>query len=311
MSDHPTASYADSILSPQLRALGLNVAQESIVVSNVCVRLGSLLKHWQDRVFRQTALFPGVEEATFYDPETADLEVRAFVVVGIRNSLVEDLGASKPATSALKLRRPVLTDPRMRTVTLAAIEHFCKCDLAGLQPQSALASDEDVFGALSVEFPTAWRVLSLLANAAGSEVIFDPLNAPPAALPSTEYRAGVTGSMVTSVSSGIDPAFDSGLLSYLAQVKNKEVDLFFSDSFKAVTRNTQKLLRTIEFVLSNGAAFVTHNYYLAQNYASRRQTLLRPCHYVSEATAKLNNQRGLSERHKSALRWIRSQIEPS
>ena len=77
------------------------------------------------------------------------------------------------------------------------------------------------------------------------------------------------------VNSGMDPAFDSDLVNYLSHIKDKDCSLFFSDSFKGVTRNPQKLSYIIEFVLSHGGSFMTHNYYVGPAYASRRQRLLR------------------------------------
>ena len=93
MPDDPSDRYVTSILRPQPQTAGLNSRQQSIVVSDARHRLNSLLTHWHDSPFRRTALLLGVEEASFYEPATVDLDIRSMVVVGVRNSLVEDLGA--------------------------------------------------------------------------------------------------------------------------------------------------------------------------------------------------------------------------
>src|SRR4051794_9295670 len=96
--------YTQSVLLPQLRSLGLSKRQREIVVEDVSRRLESLLFHWSDQAFRRTILMLGTEEATFWEPQTANLEVRSLVAVTIRNSLIEDLGASHPYTKILESR---------------------------------------------------------------------------------------------------------------------------------------------------------------------------------------------------------------
>jgi hypothetical protein len=89
--------YTQSLLLPQLRALTLSKRQLAIVVEDVSRRLESLLFHWNDFAFRRTILTLGTEEASFWEPLTASLEIRSLVVVAIRNSLIEDLGAFHPS----------------------------------------------------------------------------------------------------------------------------------------------------------------------------------------------------------------------
>ena len=71
--------YTQSVLLPQLRSLGLSKRQREIVVEDVLRRLESLLFHWSDQAFRRTILTLGTEEATFWEPQTANLEIRSLV----------------------------------------------------------------------------------------------------------------------------------------------------------------------------------------------------------------------------------------
>lgn len=180
--------YTDDVLGPQLRTLGLNNRQRSIVAADVRRRLNSLLAHWDDLVFRRTALLCGVEEATFYDPLCVALDVRALVVAAIRNSLIEDLGTSRPATQELGLRQRVLPDTHMPVITRAAIEYFDRHAPSQL-PLAAVDAKYDVFGALALRFPGAWHALSTLANSTACEVAYEPLPSSPADLPGS----GVSG----------------------------------------------------------------------------------------------------------------------
>jgi len=108
------------------------------------------------------------------------------------------------------------------------------------------------------------------------------------------------------VASGIDPRLDDHLAEMLRQIKRREVDLFFSPSFKSITRNPEKLLRIIDHVLRSGGTVLTLNFLLSPTYLARRNPLLRPAHYTSEILGQVANPDGLSERHKEALASLTS-----
>ena len=109
--------YTQSVLLPQLRSLALSKRQGEIVLKDVSRRLESLLFHWNDQAFRRSILMLGTEEATFWEPQNASLEIRSMVVVAVRNSLIEDLGASQPYTEALESRNEQLRDDQMPWIT--------------------------------------------------------------------------------------------------------------------------------------------------------------------------------------------------
>src|SRR5689334_21674712 len=90
----PIDEYLDTILTPQLEHLGVQAFPGAIeaVVRDIRLRLQSVLSRWHDKQTRNTFLLLGREEGAFYEPRSAPLEVRAFVVVTVRNSLLEDLG---------------------------------------------------------------------------------------------------------------------------------------------------------------------------------------------------------------------------
>jgi hypothetical protein len=151
--------------------------------------------------------------------------------------------------------------------------------------------------------------LSQLANSPDLECSFDASTAaaPEAGWKSTIGKPGQAQASV--VSSGIDPSFDQQLVAILNYVKEGEVPYFFTDSFKGITRNPDKLFRIIDFVLGHGAGVVTHNYLLTPTYASRRASLLRPFHFVDEAQKKFSEQSGLSQKHKDVMNEIKASFE--
>jgi hypothetical protein len=66
-----------------------------------------------------------MEEATGYTPEAADIAIRALVVVAVRNSLLEDMGSTRPYHSEFQTAHPpIIADADMPTITSEAIEFF-------------------------------------------------------------------------------------------------------------------------------------------------------------------------------------------
>jgi hypothetical protein len=291
----PVDGYTRSVLVPQLRSLGLNHRQREIVVDDVAQRLESLLSHWNDESFRRSILVLATEEASFWEPRTATVEIRSLVLLAVRNSVIEDLGASHPYTNELRSAKGRLADDRMPWITGEAVKYFQAANLEAVQPQPK----PDLFGELPGRFPAAWRALSLLGNSAQSEIVFSLPVVDPRPMDSSGPASEVQRHTV--VRSGVDPRLDSQLLEMLRRIRARELDVFFSPSFKSITRNSRKLLCIFDEVLRHGGTVLTPNYLLSPTYLARRDPLLRPIHYNSELDAQLDNVTGLSERHCNAL----------
>src|SRR5260370_24260900 len=116
--------YTQSILVPQLGSLGLTKRQRKIVAEDVTKRLESVVSHWSDVPFRRTVLAIGTEEAAFWEPCSASLDIRSLVVVAVRNSLVTDLNATRAYTRGLRSPIEVLPDGRVPLGTGEAIQYF-------------------------------------------------------------------------------------------------------------------------------------------------------------------------------------------
>jgi hypothetical protein len=292
--------YTQSILVPQIRSLGLSKRQWEIVVDDVTQRLESLLSHWNDEPFRRTILVLGTEEASFWEPHTASLDIRSLVVVAVRNSLIEDLGAYHPYTKALQSREVPLPDERMPWITSEAVKYFESANLDGIQVQPA----RDLFGDLSRRFPNAWYALSLLGGSSENEIAWE--------LPMAEVQPmDISASHkdiqhVNVIASGIDPRLDDHLVDTLRRIKLREAELFFSPSFKHITRNPEKLLSIIDDLLRYGGTVLTLNYLLSPSCLARRKPLIRPAHYTSEIEGQVGNLDGLTGRHKELLALLMS-----
>jgi hypothetical protein len=287
--------YTRGLLLPQLRSLELSKRQREIVVEDVSRRLESLLCHWSDLAFRRTILILGTEEASFWEPHNASLEIRSLVVVAIRNSLIEDLGASHPYTKVLESRKKQLRDEQMPSITSEATKYFeaANLDFVRVLPK------RDLFGDLPRRFPNAWHALSLLSGSSENEIAYE--------LPIIEAESMETSASQWEVqqhnvvASGIDPRLDAPLVDILRKIKLREAPLFFSPCFKFITRNPEKLLFVMDYILRYGGTLMTLNYLFSATYLARRTPLIRPAHYTSEIEAQLANTDGLCDRHMELL----------
>ncbi len=106
---------------------------------------------------------------------------------------------------------------------------------------------------------------------------------------------------------GMEPSIDPHLAGALERLARGEIRVFFVPSFKFLSRNPEKVLRVIEFVLSYGGTFLTVNFLLRPNLSARRARLLRPAHGGEWAEA-LSRDDGLFAEHAEALANFRTQF---
>jgi hypothetical protein len=300
--------YLDTILTPQLEHLELQSFPGAIeaVVTDIRLRLQSVLSRWHDKQTRNTLLLLGREEGAFYEPRSASLEIRAFVVVTVRNSLLEDLGI--PGASLIPADIPEEEKPMqeadVRPITEAAISYWQTIDAQSLQVLPPAAED-DPFGRLPKNAPHAWHVLSSLANARERTVTFAPCQAPRPSLPKATVEHDPEERSV--VLSGITPEFDTLMVSSLRAIRNGRLQYLYSDSWKWLTRHPGKLYRA----LAHGGTVVTQNYLLTATMACRRRVFVRPAHTVDEFYAKFHDVRlldGLELPHRVVLACLSEEL---
>lgn len=304
--------YLDTILTLQLKHMGVQLFPGAIeaVVTDIRRRLQSVLSRWHDMPTRNTLLLLGREEGAFYEPRSASLEVRAFVVVTVRNSLLEDLGipgASLIPASVTASEKP-MQEANVRPITEAAIQYWQTIDLPGLQVPP-LAPEDDPFGQLQKGTPHAWHVLSRLANARERTVTYAPCQSPRPSLPKATVEHDPEERSV--VLSGITPEFDTLMVSSLRAIRNGKLQYLYSDSWKWLTRHPGKLYRALDFALAHGGTVVTQNYMLTATMACRRRSFVRPAHTVNEFYAKLHDTRlldGLELAHQSVLSYLSKEL---
>jgi hypothetical protein len=293
-------TYFKTLLAPRLRAYGLNKYQRENICSDVRSRLASLLLHWSDESFRRTALTLGAEEATFWEPSDASLEVRSLVVIGVRNSLIETLNAASGR------QKQVLSDADMPQLTREAISYFRTVDLAHV----VVTPDKDLFGDLPRRFPNAWQCLTVLAHATDNEAKYVSAKKT-AELPKIVQPRAAHRLAQVVIASGIDSCVDPVLSNILVAIQKGELQAFIAPSFSRITRNPAKLLAILDHIIRHEAALVTANYALSATCVARRNPLIRPAHTSREAEAGLLNLAGLSDWHRQLLGAARNEVNLS
>jgi hypothetical protein len=298
-------TYLDTILTPQLHQLGVQLfpGVQEAVITDIRSRLQSLLSRWHDVPMRKTLLFVGREEGAFYEPQSVPLEIRAFVVVAIRNSLLEDLGI--PGASLIPATVPEREKPMkeadVRPITEAAIRYWQQIDLQHLVVPPP-APEDDPFELLSKKTPHAWHVISSLANAPERTITFTACQASRPSLPLATVEHDPERHAV--VLSGISPAFDTLTVSSLRAIRNGRLDILYSDSWKWLTRHPGKLYQLLNFALAHGGRVATQNYLLTATMACSRKGFVRPAHILDQVYAKLHDVHlhdGLEPAHWGAL----------
>lgn len=295
------SDYVSRHFSPRLLALGALAGQTQTACEDVEKRLVSVLRHWQEPDFTRPLLEIGWEEGCNYDPAEAGTLIKALVVIAVRNSLLEDMGSTRPFHPTFQAKpSPIIRDTDMRAITSEAISFFETADLCVPLNSLKESSDWDIFGELPQRYPVTWNALREASRLDGGERRLRLIDASPPDFDLTA-AASLTSGMKTVVTSGIDPRSDSTLINILNSVRTGETGLVFFPAFKWFTRHTEKLFRAFEFVLCSGAQIVTLNYCFSRDVICKRRFLLKPSHNMSEIADQLGDKRGLCRRHRDAL----------
>lgn len=299
--------YLRRELKNRLKKYKLSEEIISDISEDINKRLLSVLSEWNNTTFVNSILFLGQEEAIFYEPSSVDLKVRSLVVVCVRNSLLEDLTSSKP--TYFVNHKNLIKDTQIQSFTKDAINYFKDIKFEILTYNNDFI-DENIFLKLRHRYPIAWQALSTLANSDAQEISYKPLSTNGLVDSNTiETIELISAKEMVEVQSGIDPKISSALSKLLKGIKEREIAFLFTDCFKFLTRNPEKLLKIVDFTLKEDAAFITSNYYISNGYVSRRAKLLRPAHSTQEVEIKLNILDGLSEKHKEVLLLLKNNFK--
>lgn len=265
--------YLDSLLNSGLKEIKYRYRE--IIVADIRDRMCALLSRWDEEAFRRTVLFVTDEEALFYEP-VADDNVRRFVVASIRNSMLEV--AASVNCDRFKMQEP-LPNETIRSITSNAILYFKQCEFNTLKQETKTIKYTDVYEEAIQKYPLAWEVLKKAALMENEELIFEEAQ--------KTHFINIDGALVNegnriAVCDGYSLEFDDYLKEEIGKIITGEIDVFYADCFKMLSRNFEKILHVLQIILDHDKAFVTCNYYISNGLIEKRKKILRAAHNGKE-----------------------------
>lgn len=297
-------NYLQKELSPKLTEFGVSEKYMEYLCGVVETQMLSALLHWEDISFRKALLLIALEEGSFYKPSGIK-DIKCFVVLTLRNSPFESLQSENYCECGLS--KP-LSDTQIKTVTSAAIRYFNGMDFGRLSYEVQNEPNVfDIYGQLAERCPVTWKALVNLASSPAKTVVYTR-----AEIEKPFYLKGAGGSvhkgatMCEAIFDGYSAEIDPGLAQQLAQVTQDEGGngCLIVDCFKMLTRNIEKLLSVMEFLLTRDCAFVTTNYYIENGYVERRMNVLRAAsckNALADMQQHFSMTKGLGQKHKRVL----------
>lgn len=286
--------YLNDLVNNQLKEMKYRFRIK--ISEDIKNRMCSLMVRWDDESYRKTILFTTKEEALFYEP-FAENEVRKFVVATIRNSMLEI--AASDNCSLLKMAEP-LKNERIRTITSNAINYFKKCNIENLRIEAEQMEYEDVYENSKNKYPLAWEVLKRTAVMKKEECEYEKIEIQER--DKEDLNSELKSEIKITICDGYTLEFDDNLKKILGYVISGELDVFFVDSFKMLTRNFEKVLHVLQVVLENKKTFVTCNYYISNEYIEKRGKIVRAAHNENDMIKNVEEWKNAPPRLSKILR---------
>lgn len=285
--------YLDKKLYFQLRERNIKYRYIQQVQNDIKNRMYSLLSVWGNEKKREGILLLAREEANYYIPKAND-DVRAFVVTTIRNSMLEI--AASNSCMQFNMSEP-LSNEEIQRITQEAIRFF-DCISFEILEQELDTDFTDVYEEAIKKYPLAWKAIFELANMETQETDCDfrfPENDM-----DRDRTIKVTAAQ-TVICDGYTLEFDDYLKQVIGEVISGKVNIFYSDCFKMISRNFEKVLHVLQILLENDCVVCTSNYYISTKCLSKRSKLVRASHTEKDAINNISNLCGTTGKLREAL----------
>jgi len=302
--------YLNNVLKPQLAALELQDVIISDTINSIRPQMVSCISHWNDERFRNALLAVGCEEAVFYRPR-ADIAVRCFVVVTIRNSVLETVHS---LTTNVFWKGKSISPEVIREITSAAIEYFKTVDFPALSNEIS-EIENDLYNDFAARYPIAWEALAQIGENKSQIIEYESVKREdePNLRNLRKQKGAISATLdngrnprsMEELSDGYELSISQELRDGINQRINDRVP-FIVDSFKGISRNIEKLLTIMEYMMGNGGFIVTSNYLIANGHIERRLELIKPGHSMAAMINNWKNQKGLAKNHK---RWLQAALD--
>lgn len=299
------SDYFESVLTPQLRKLQVSEEFQSNIRSVVEKQMTSAIYNWQYDDVRRIFMLLTAEEAHFYYPAAPE-EVKAFVVLTIRNSPIESLQSDVYSITGLSQK---ISERQLKEITSEAIQFFKNYQIEELYGDGELPARDDYYGQLLDKYIIATRALDQLASSDEQECSFssysradaDDILHPFLLQEESIYHDG------HAVVDGYDQTVDQTLFKQLDGIARDKA-VFFADCFKMISRNAEKLFAILEYLLAHDATLLTSNYLLMHTYVEKRVPILKAAssrNTSAEIQMHLGDDTGLLPLHKKMLSNVR------
>lgn len=294
MNENIVEQYTWNILKKQLQKHKVLNAILYEIIDNIKLQLNSIIYNWNNLEFRNCLLILGSEEGHFYEPHNE--LIANMVVVAIRNSLLEGIASDEYKKYG---NNQMFKDSEIKEITSEAIKYFEQYNLSEYSEKITL--EYDFYGEISSKYPVAIHALKELSKCTPEdrEHPYHKLNYDkPYELEELEdNNTNINDFKSKNIESGINPNLNNSTCTLLKGIKTKESNFIVVDSFKMLTRNFEKLLRILEFILTHDGAFITCNYLITPDYVSRRKDILKAGHNLEDFNKKLNKIPEVTEHH--------------
>ena len=256
-----------------------------------------------DQHAQDVLMGPFIEEVFAYEPVDAPVYLKAAVAIIVRNSHLEEVHADGHVNEG--------GIQAITSTALAPVSHLIAARRREPQP----VNGPNPFHGLRETYPRAWACLEALteAYAEGGRIGYRASKAPVPLLPTLDERVQTTA--VTSgtgdrffVQSGIEVRFDDQLVAQMEAAAQAPLALFLPTLSRA-SRNTAKMMRTLEFFLAHRATIVTTNFMLrAEDVWVRRGDLVQPDN-SGEHTRGLHDLTGLGGAHRRMVQQLAARFD--
>ena len=197
-----------------------------------------------------------------------------------------------------------LTNEQIKTITSDAIRYFNKQDFSVLCKSAKNSLQDDYYYQILNNHPVTKTALEKISTITAKSHNYKPVEfSKPYCLEELKNLSeSIENKMYTVVLDGYSPEIEPELCKILQTLTDENQSAFISDSFKFVTRNFEKLIKILEFLLTHNVCFVTPNFYLENGCVERRTNLLKASHNIGEMENKISQTVGLSYKHKTVLK---------
>ena len=296
------------VLVPTLDHFRVPAAYTRQIIDTVELQMISFLRHWDDLAFRRTLLLLGSEEGPFYEP-AGKVDVKCFVVVTLRNSPIETIQSDNYASAGMQSS---LSSQNVKTITSGAIRFFNPLDFSSMCLQAKKCSGCDYYQEIVERHPVAWAALRALGTTSAKIIDYPKVqyNNPFSIEACNEIQInGEDESQKERLTKkvifdGYSAMWDPQLLELLQKLSSSSGNIFVVESLKSATRNFEKLMDILEFLLTHDLKFVSTNFYMENGHVERRVKPLRAGHTSKETEKNLSQTAGLGYRHAAALNHL-------